>query len=92
MCAHRNSVRQITLVVGLATEPKVESKDPDSDSEEATKGANSSPAVPSQPQRVALFPGMDPSALKVCCVCYSHAVIRFHFNFLLKTSADFRHS
>ncbi|XP_042345001.1 calponin homology domain-containing protein DDB_G0272472 [Plectropomus leopardus] len=47
-----------------STEAKVESKDDDSDSEEQAKGADASPAVSSQPQRVALFPGMDPSALK----------------------------
>lgn len=48
-----------------ATEAKVESKDDDSDSEQQTRGAESSPAVASQPQRIALFPGVDPSALKV---------------------------
>uniref|UniRef100_A0A665SZG1 Calponin homology domain-containing protein DDB_G0272472-like n=1 Tax=Echeneis naucrates TaxID=173247 RepID=A0A665SZG1_ECHNA len=41
-----------------------ESKDSDSDSEEQARGADTSPAVAAQPQRVALFPGMDPSALK----------------------------
>lgn len=46
------------------TEAKVESKD-DSDSEEQNKGADASPAVSSQPQRIALFPGVDPSSLKV---------------------------
>ncbi|XP_031704881.1 calponin homology domain-containing protein DDB_G0272472 isoform X2 [Anarrhichthys ocellatus] len=46
-----------------STEAKVESKDDDS-SEEPAKGVDASPAVSSQPQRVALFPGMDPSALK----------------------------
>ncbi|XP_068559916.1 calponin homology domain-containing protein DDB_G0272472 [Cebidichthys violaceus] len=47
-----------------STEAKVESKDDDSSSEEPAKEADASPAVSSQPQRVALFPGMDPSALK----------------------------
>lgn len=47
------------------TEAQVESKDDDSDSEEQNKGADASPAVSSQPQRIALFPGVDPSALKV---------------------------
>ncbi|XP_070759968.1 calponin homology domain-containing protein DDB_G0272472 [Enoplosus armatus] len=47
-----------------STEAKVESKDDDLDPEEQAKGADASPAVASQPQRVALFPGMDPSALK----------------------------
>ncbi|XP_076586711.1 uncharacterized protein LOC143320726 [Chaetodon auriga] len=46
-----------------STEAKVESKDEDSDSEQ-TRAAESSPAVAAQPQRIALFPGMDPSALK----------------------------
>lgn len=46
------------------TEAKPERKD-DSDSEETTRGADGGSAVASQPQRVALFPGMDPSALKV---------------------------
>ncbi|KAK9522393.1 hypothetical protein VZT92_018861 [Zoarces viviparus] len=46
-----------------STEAKVENKDDDS-SEEPAKGVDASPAVSSQPQRVALFPGMDPSALK----------------------------
>lgn len=47
-----------------STEAKVESKDDDSDSEERARGADAGPVVASQPQRVALFPGMDPSALK----------------------------
>ncbi|TMS03254.1 RING finger protein 10 [Larimichthys crocea] len=47
-----------------STEAKVQSKDNDSDSEEPTRGADAGPAVASQPQRIALFPGMDPSALK----------------------------
>ncbi|XP_029367561.1 calponin homology domain-containing protein DDB_G0272472 isoform X2 [Echeneis naucrates] len=48
-----------------STEAKLrESKDSDSDSEEQARGADTSPAVAAQPQRVALFPGMDPSALK----------------------------
>ncbi|XP_034547458.1 protein piccolo [Notolabrus celidotus] len=47
-----------------STEPKVEVKDDDSDSEEPARGADTTPAVSSQPQRVALFPGMDPVALK----------------------------
>ncbi|XP_068594412.1 capping protein-inhibiting regulator of actin dynamics [Brachionichthys hirsutus] len=44
-----------------STEPKAESKD---DGEEEGRGAESSAAVAPQPQRVALFPGVDPSALK----------------------------
>ncbi len=51
------------------TEAKVESKDDDSDSEEQARGADAAPAVASQPQRIALFPGMDPSALKVSLTC-----------------------
>ncbi len=47
------------------TEAKVEAKDGDSDSEQQNRGSDAVPAVASQPQRVALFPGMDPSALKV---------------------------
>lgn len=47
-----------------STEAKAESKDDDSNSEEKPRGADAAPAVASQPQRVALFPGMDPSALK----------------------------
>ncbi|KAG7480591.1 hypothetical protein MATL_G00057860 [Megalops atlanticus] len=47
-----------------STEEKVESsKQEDSDTEEQPRGAETRPAA-SQPQRVALFPGMDPSALK----------------------------
>lgn len=45
-----------------STEARVESKANDSDSEEQARGGDS--AVSSQPPRVALFPGMDPSALK----------------------------
>ncbi|KAM8865750.1 uncharacterized protein ACB058_006902 isoform 1-T3 [Synchiropus picturatus] len=49
-----------------STEEKVNAKKEDSDSEEQSKGgADVSPAAASQPQRVALFPGVDPSALKV---------------------------
>ncbi|XP_030593249.1 uncharacterized protein LOC115785627 [Archocentrus centrarchus] len=48
-----------------STETKAESKDDDSDSEQQPKGADAAPAIASQPHRVALFPGMDPSALKV---------------------------
>lgn len=54
------------------TELKAENKD--SDSEEPPRGADGGPAVVSQPQRVAVFPGMDPSALKVTAalpVCMS---------------------
>ena len=52
------------------TEAKVESKDADSDSEERARGAKArgaeaGPAVSSQPQRIPLFTGLDPSALKV---------------------------
>lgn len=64
-----------TLAVGDAaedwlfrdsTETKVSRKDPDSDSdsEELARGPDSGPAVSSQPPRVALFPGVDASALK----------------------------
>ena len=49
-----------------STEDKVESSKKDSDSEEQARGADPhSAAASSQPQRVALFPGMDPSALMV---------------------------
>ncbi|KAM8885521.1 uncharacterized protein AB9W97_013089 isoform 2-T7 [Spinachia spinachia] len=47
-----------------STEAKAETKDNDSDSGEPTKGADASAAASFQPQRIALFPGMDPSALK----------------------------
>ncbi|KAL3063053.1 hypothetical protein OYC64_002770 [Pagothenia borchgrevinki] len=52
-----------------STEAKVESKDADSDSEERARGAKArgaeaGPAVSSQPQRIPLFTGLDPSALK----------------------------
>lgn len=46
-----------------STEAKPENKD--LDSEEPSRGAEVGAAVGSQPQRVALFPGVDPSALKV---------------------------
>ncbi|XP_064822423.1 plectin-like isoform X2 [Oncorhynchus masou masou] len=47
-----------------STEDKVESSKKDSDSEEQARGADAhSAAASSQPQRVALFPGMDASAL-----------------------------
>ncbi|XP_036835568.1 titin homolog isoform X2 [Oncorhynchus mykiss] len=47
-----------------STDDKVESSKKDSDSEEQARGADPhSAAASSQPQRVALFPGMDPSAL-----------------------------
>lgn len=87
-----------------ASDSKVKRKDSDSDSEEPTRGADSSPALPSQPQRVALFPGMDPSALKVGGVCplthsdgggrgfeflFSHIHIYF---LLLKIASGCRHS
>ncbi|KAM7019044.1 uncharacterized protein LKV04_009113 isoform 1-T2 [Tautogolabrus adspersus] len=47
-----------------STEPKVEVKDEESDSEEPTRGADTASAIASQPQRIAMFPGMDPSVLK----------------------------
>ncbi|XP_019949322.2 uncharacterized protein KIAA1671 isoform X1 [Paralichthys olivaceus] len=47
-----------------STEARVQSKEDDSNSEEQTRGVDLHPAAASQPQRVALFPGMDPSALK----------------------------
>ncbi|MEQ2290299.1 hypothetical protein AMECASPLE_001943 [Ameca splendens] len=47
-----------------STEAKAENKNDDSESEEQARGADAGSAVPSQPQRVALFPGVDPSALK----------------------------
>lgn len=48
----------------FSTETKVSRKDSDSDLEELTRGPDSGPAVSSQPPRVALFPGVDASALK----------------------------
>nr|XP_015827515.2 titin homolog [Nothobranchius furzeri] len=45
-----------------STEPKAQFKD--LEPEEKIRGADPGPAVVSQPQRVALFPGVDPSALK----------------------------
>uniref|UniRef100_A0A7N8WWI4 Tankyrase 1-binding protein C-terminal domain-containing protein n=1 Tax=Mastacembelus armatus TaxID=205130 RepID=A0A7N8WWI4_9TELE len=53
----------IIFVFSPLTEVKVENKDDDSDSEEQSRVADFSPAVASQPQRIAMFPGMDPSAL-----------------------------
>lgn len=47
------------------TETKVGLKDSALDSEELTRGPDSSPVVASQPPRVALFPGVDASVLKV---------------------------
>uniref|UniRef100_A0A8C1W5R9 Si:ch73-138n13.1 n=1 Tax=Cyprinus carpio TaxID=7962 RepID=A0A8C1W5R9_CYPCA len=49
-----------------STEEKTDSpkQGEDSDSEEQAKGIESRTSSVSQPQRVALFPGMDPSALK----------------------------
>ncbi|XP_060928295.1 calponin homology domain-containing protein DDB_G0272472 [Limanda limanda] len=47
-----------------STEAKVERKEDDSNYEEQKRRVDLSPAATSQPQRVALFPGMDPSALK----------------------------
>uniref|UniRef100_A0A9J7YPU8 Si:ch73-138n13.1 n=1 Tax=Cyprinus carpio carpio TaxID=630221 RepID=A0A9J7YPU8_CYPCA len=49
-----------------STEEKTDSpkQGEDSDSEEQAKGIESQTSSVSQPQRVALFPGMDPSALK----------------------------
>ncbi|KAK2902435.1 hypothetical protein Q8A73_012181 [Channa argus] len=47
-----------------STEAKVEGKEDESDSEDKDRGADTCPAVGSQPQRIALFPGVDPSALK----------------------------
>ncbi|XP_060893551.1 titin homolog [Labrus mixtus] len=47
-----------------STEPKVEVKDEESDSEEPTRRADATSAIASQPQRIAMFPGMDPSVLK----------------------------
>ncbi|KAL0186651.1 hypothetical protein M9458_018321, partial [Cirrhinus mrigala] len=49
-----------------STEDKTDSpkQDEESDSEEQPKGIESRTSSVSQPQRVALFPGMDPSALK----------------------------
>lgn len=52
-------------VVFFLTETKVGLKDSALDSEELTRGPDSSAAVSSQPPRVALFPGVDASALKV---------------------------
>ncbi|XP_067087347.1 plectin isoform X1 [Osmerus mordax] len=46
-----------------STEEKVQAKQEDSDSEEQARAADPRPAA-SQPQRVPLFPGMDPFALK----------------------------
>ncbi|XP_071374885.1 uncharacterized protein KIAA1671 isoform X2 [Centroberyx affinis] len=47
-----------------STEEKAESKQEDSDSEEQARGIDHRSAAASQPQRIQLFPGMDPSALK----------------------------
>uniref|UniRef100_A0AAV2MT90 Tankyrase 1-binding protein C-terminal domain-containing protein n=1 Tax=Knipowitschia caucasica TaxID=637954 RepID=A0AAV2MT90_KNICA len=52
------------LIFQDSTEEKPEIKEEDSDSEEQPKGSDAGPtAASSQPQRVALFPGMDQSAL-----------------------------
>lgn len=58
----------IKIYIFPMTEAKVESKD--ADSEERARGAEASPAVSSQPQRIPLFTGMDPSALKVSLNIY----------------------
>lgn len=60
---HRHSLQSFSLSV----EEKSDStkKGEESDSEEQAKGIDSRTSSMSQPQRVALFPGMDPSALKV---------------------------
>nr|XP_046242567.1 plectin [Scatophagus argus]XP_046242568.1 plectin [Scatophagus argus]XP_046242570.1 plectin [Scatophagus argus]XP_046242571.1 plectin [Scatophagus argus]XP_046242572.1 plectin [Scatophagus argus]XP_046242573.1 plectin [Scatophagus argus]XP_046242574.1 plectin [Scatophagus argus] len=47
-----------------STEAKAGSQVDDSDSEEQVRGVDSGPGVSSQPQRIPVFPGMDPSALK----------------------------
>ncbi|XP_028312432.1 trichohyalin isoform X2 [Gouania willdenowi] len=47
-----------------STEATLENKKDESDSEEQARGADAGPAVSFQPQRVALFPGLDPLALK----------------------------
>ncbi|XP_024130924.1 trichohyalin [Oryzias melastigma] len=47
-----------------STEAKPEIQETELESEEPTRGADVGLAVPSQPQRVAMFPGLDPSALK----------------------------
>ncbi|KAF7654684.1 hypothetical protein LDENG_00066380 [Lucifuga dentata] len=71
--ARQNAAAPLTEAEGAAedwryrdsTEEKVESKNEDSDSEEQARGAGSGPAAAaSQHQRIPLFPGMDPSALK----------------------------
>lgn len=51
----------------LLTDEKAENKQEDSDSDEQTRVVDprSNTAAVSQPQRIPLFPGMDPSALKV---------------------------
>eukprot|EP00066_Takifugu_rubripes_P024498 XP_011613764.1 PREDICTED: uncharacterized protein KIAA1671 homolog isoform X1 [Takifugu rubripes] len=70
----RGARKDTTLVVEDAaedwlyrdsTETKVGLKDSALDSEALTRGPDSSAAVSSQPPRVALFPGVDASALKV---------------------------
>ncbi|XP_054629476.1 calponin homology domain-containing protein DDB_G0272472 [Dunckerocampus dactyliophorus] len=48
-----------------STEKKVESKMDEVDSKEQARAAEAGAAVASQPQRIALFPGVDPLALKV---------------------------
>ncbi|XP_038139183.1 trichohyalin [Cyprinodon tularosa] len=47
-----------------STEAKAESRNDDSETEGPSKGADGATVLPQQPQRVALFPGMDASALK----------------------------
>lgn len=49
----------------LLAEERAETKKDDSEPEEQAGGADASPAVAPQPQRIALFPGVDPLALKV---------------------------
>lgn len=74
----------------LSVEEKSDSpnQEEESDSEEQAKGTDSRTSSVSQPQRVALFPGMDPSALMVrllgsadFLVCRPEKILRF---FLLK--------
>ena len=61
----RDNCMLVIICVCSMTEAKVERKEDDSNSEEQARRVDLSPAAASQPQRVALFPGMDPSVLKV---------------------------
>lgn len=56
---------RLTLFFSPPIEVKVERKMDEVDSEEQARGADAAATFASQPQRIALFPGVDSQALKV---------------------------